>query len=270
MTRLTPEQEAEILNELKAKDDLNILSQACKHGSSSGLWVAWAILQNRTEPKIRSVIEKWQDTGGDFRKLRKMIMWDSLERILDWYKSNVPNYKEDFLPGLTYEQIEYQVKDLPFKLPQEIYDLYQWRNGSSGQSVIFVYHYFSPLEVGVGICDNEYFNYSETVDSRIKNLYPPYLFPVFETDTECFAVGASADEAETALVFNIGEGDEILAFNSLTTMLMAIAESYEAGVYRYTHREYENIDWEDMEKSGQIRLKYNIGTTRELYYRGGG
>jgi len=260
-----------ILNELKIADDLNILSQAFENSSSSGLRVAWAILQNRTEPKIQSVIEKWRVTGGGFSELRKMIMLDSLDRILDWYKSNVPNYIDDFLPGLTYEEIADPVKDLPFKLPQEVYDLYQWRNGSNYESgPIFIYHYFSSFKAALE--NNESFNYPEAVDRRIQDLYPPYLFPVFEFNRdEYFAVEGSLDQADTALVFimGLGGGEEKLVFNSLTTMIIAIAKSYEAGVYKYDPDRHD-MDWEDMEKSRQIRLKYNIGTTNKLFSVDGG
>ena len=252
-----------ILNELKIVDDLNILSQALKNGSSSGLRVAWAILQNRTEPKIQSVIEKWRVTGGGFSELRKMIMLDSLDRILDWYKSNVPNYIDDFLPGLTYEQIADQVKDLPFKLPQEVYDLYQWRNGNTSQLVVFIYHYFSPLEEALEMDQNDP---PDMVDIRTDSLYPPYLFTVFEFEGEYFAIEVSTDQTETALLFHIGAdgGGETLVFNSLTTMIMAIAQSYESGVYRYDP-ENERVDWEDEEKSRTIRLKYNVATTKQFY-----
>ncbi len=51
-------------------------------------------------------------------------------------------------------------------------------------------------------------------------------------------------------------------------MMMAIAESYEKGVYIY-NPEYNSVDWEDLKKSGEIRLKYNIGTAQRIYGEGG-
>jgi hypothetical protein len=51
-------------------------------------------------------------------------------------------------------------------------------------------------------------------------------------------------------------------------MMMTIAESYEKGVYIY-NPEYNSVDWEDMEKSKQIRLKYNLGTAKQIYGDGG-
>ena len=33
-------------------------------------------------------------------------------------------------PGLSYEEIDSRVADLPFKLPEEVYQLYRWKNGT--------------------------------------------------------------------------------------------------------------------------------------------
>lgn len=54
-----------------------------------------------------------------------------LERITSWFQANKPNIIQALQPGLSREQIEAQVQVLPFRLPEEVYQLYQWRNGSS-------------------------------------------------------------------------------------------------------------------------------------------
>ncbi len=256
-----------ILNELGIDDDLNLIPQALQDISGSSLWVACTILQNRAEPKIQQVIEKWQVSGGTFEQLRKMLLIDSLERIMTWHKNNVPNYKDDFLPGLTYEEIEEKVKNLPFQLPKEVYEIYQWHNGDPNESGKFLYYYYSTLERALE--NSEYVNNPEGVDFRIEYQLPPYLFPIFEFEGEYFAVEGNVNESEVSILFRIGsEGDESLAFNSLTTMMMAIAESYEKGVYSYDPAA-NRVYWEDIEKSGKIRLKYNFGTTSEIYQGGG-
>ncbi|TYQ31140.1 SMI1/KNR4 family protein [Pseudanabaena sp. UWO310] len=257
-----------ILNDIKINDDLNILSQSLQDNSASSFWVAYAILKNQLEPKIQKVIEKWKISRGTFRELLQMLLIDSLERILAWQNQNVPDYEDDFQQGLTYEEIEEKVKDLPFKLPREFYHLYQWRNGSSRESGIFLYLYHCPIEQALEY--NEYINYPESIGMRIEDNCSPYLFPLFDFDGEYFAIQGIANEVETSFVCHIGAdgGGEKLIFNSLTTMMMAIAESYESGVYIY-EPEYNSVSWEDMEKSGQIRLKYNIGTAKRIYGEGG-
>jgi len=56
---------------------------------------------------------------------------NALNRILNWLE-NHPLEKYALVdvlqPGLSYEEIERRVADLPFKLPEEVYQLYQWRN----------------------------------------------------------------------------------------------------------------------------------------------
>lgn len=55
-------------------------------------------------------------------------------------------------PGLSRDEIEDLVKDLPFKIPSEVYELYQWRNGARdgdlGQETAWLFGNltFKPLE----------------------------------------------------------------------------------------------------------------------------
>jgi cell wall assembly regulator SMI1 len=76
-------------------------------------------------------------------------MIDSLERILDWLQQNSLSSAAEFLPGLSFKEIEERVSDLPFKLPKEVYALYQWRNGTNSEANIFVYHYFLDLDTAL-------------------------------------------------------------------------------------------------------------------------
>ena len=54
---------------------------------------------------------------------------EELAYIFEWMEYTVPDLSEHYNPGLTREQIDKMVKDLPFKLSEEVYELYQWRNG---------------------------------------------------------------------------------------------------------------------------------------------
>ena len=57
---------------------------------------------------------------------------DALDRIVNWLQKH-PSEKyasvDVLQPGLSYEEID-RIADLPFKLPEEVYTLYQWRNGT--------------------------------------------------------------------------------------------------------------------------------------------
>ena len=58
---------------------------------------------------------------------------DALDRIVNWLEKH-PSEKyasvDVLQPGLHYEEIDRRVADLPFKLPEEVYEIYQWRNGT--------------------------------------------------------------------------------------------------------------------------------------------
>lgn len=53
-----------------------------------------------------------------------------LNTLIDLTRSQDPEVI-NLLPGLTSAQIARKTQDLPFELPEEIYQLYQWRNGLS-------------------------------------------------------------------------------------------------------------------------------------------
>ena len=54
---------------------------------------------------------------------------NNLKQIWDCIKQKAPEIKDLFQPGLKPEEIDEITKHLPFRLPEEVYELYQWRNG---------------------------------------------------------------------------------------------------------------------------------------------
>ncbi|MGB3755121.1 MAG: HEAT repeat domain-containing protein [Rivularia sp. (in: cyanobacteria)] len=56
---------------------------------------------------------------------------NALNRIVAcWKKNGNEKRVHHLMPGLSYAEIEELVQDLPIQLPPEIFELYQWRNGS--------------------------------------------------------------------------------------------------------------------------------------------
>ncbi|MDY6900698.1 MAG: hypothetical protein SWZ49_21860 [Cyanobacteriota bacterium] len=59
---------------------------------------------------------------------------EALKRISIWIEKH--QLEEDgktvpiLAPGLTREEIDFKVKDMPFVLSEELYQLYQWANGA--------------------------------------------------------------------------------------------------------------------------------------------
>ncbi|BAY87151.1 putative esterase [Calothrix parasitica NIES-267] len=58
---------------------------------------------------------------------------NALNRIFNWLEKH-PSEKyasvDVLQPRLSYEEIERRVADLAFELPEEVYELYQWKNGT--------------------------------------------------------------------------------------------------------------------------------------------
>ena len=57
------------------------------------------------------------------------IIQENLQRIWDCLVTKAPEITSLLQLGLKPEEIDEITKDLPFKLPEELYELYQWRNG---------------------------------------------------------------------------------------------------------------------------------------------
>lgn len=57
------------------------------------------------------------------------LLISSLEKILDIWQQDREDFIELLQPGLNVQDIQQYVSNLPFQLPQEVYQLYQWQNG---------------------------------------------------------------------------------------------------------------------------------------------
>jgi hypothetical protein len=148
---------------------------------------------------------------------------DALERILNWFQENKPDYPMSLQPGLTIEEIEEKVKNLPFKLPKEVYELYQWRNGICDEyEGFFEYYRFLPLKEA--LCEQQ-------LMSEAWGLSLPFgWFPLFYFEREYFsAIGAQEDTASSVIVKTYYEIDVV--YGSLTNMMQFIAECYLKNAY---------------------------------------
>ena len=148
---------------------------------------------------------------------------NALDRILNWFQQNKSSIIESLQPGLSIEEIEEKVKDLPFRLTQEVYELYQWRNGMIDDGSCFFSGYrFLPLEEGL--------EYSKNVGEYIDSLLPFGWLPLFEFNGGYFAIICSEEQTDKSLVLDTFEDIDIIQSN-LTNMILYIAECYETGAY---------------------------------------
>jgi hypothetical protein len=171
-----------------------------------------------------------------------------------------------FLPGLPLEEIEKKLGELPFCVSHEVYELYQWSNGTNSGHGIFVYHHL--LDIETALRYSQGINDSFWLEVREENEDPKYLFPIFDFDGEYFAVPGSNGLNATVPVFHVcgDDGSLSFAFTNLTNMMLAIAECFETGVYSV--RSDGNVEVKDEVKFGEVRLKHNPGSVERLYVEG--
>lgn len=144
-------------------------------------------------------------------------------------------------PGLSGERIEELTRLLPFRLPREIYALYQWRDGvppnrydtalfpSEGTDWVFV-----SLEDAITSYQSHSALAREYGGDDWEMLWHPRWFPVFENDvpTSLCVLGQDAT-VDTAPILDVDvEGfshDE--QYVSLTHLFQVVDECYETGAF---------------------------------------
>ncbi len=177
----------------------------------------------------------------------------ALEKITAWLQNNCPEGFATLRPGLTREEIEEEVPSLG--LPEEFYQLYQWKNGNQGQctspeALLFFGADFSPLKVDFLVSPREAaedYNciflfsldeYSLVLDLatwRTQNLQAPPLAMLW----------TNAEDIEI----------EEVVFTNITSMMWTLAEAFETGACWVDEEEWAG----DAELLKQIHQKYNSG-----------
>ena len=195
---------------------------------------------------------------------------DALDRILAWIQEHKPEYVSRFLPGLSLDELKTKLKPFPCHLPQELYTLYQWHNGISNDNWecgIFINHVFLDIDYALDQAMEGYINDPFQIDDRVEEDLPTYVFPFCGFEGEHFVVEGTDFESDSSPVYFMDQLGKIhLAFTSLTTMMLALAECYETGLYEIS--EEGLIEIVDEEAFGAVRLAYNPGTVPRIYDEG--
>ena len=156
-------------------------------------------------------------------RLAMSELTNALNIILNWFQYNKPSIVDALQPGLTIEEIEEKVKDLPFRLTQEVYELYQWRNGmiDDGSCFFTAFRFFS-LEEAI--------EESQIMKEAWGLSLPFGWFPLFEFEGEFFAVVGAEENTENSPILHTYHDIDI-SYRNLTNMMLYIAECYETGAY---------------------------------------
>lgn len=153
------------------------------------------------------------------------VLTETLDRLEYWLWQNHPGVAELLKPGLTSEEIDNQVQDLPIQLTQEIKQLYQWTNGCDLFFTPWQNEALSwmPLDKAIQYSYEQPYVASEFVMEKI-NIPNLVMFPEFE-ELVHFAV-CDGDESSPILTM-----DECFcagfAYSSITSMALTTLECYE-------------------------------------------
>ena len=205
------------------------------------------------------------------------VLTDSLNRIMQWLEENRPDYAESFLPGLSDEEIREKLSNVELELPEEIYELYRWRNGSQNgedsKSVIFpcmeymsldeaLEYYDDSVENTIDIFDEQDFQgIFELLDTKQINQYgdKKYLFPFYRSNCDFLAIFLSKERQYYSPIIYIDDVFELsFIYRYLTSMMQTLAEYLETGAH-YLDEEQEYYLNGNEEKMEPIFKKYNPG-----------
>jgi cell wall assembly regulator SMI1 len=214
--------------------------------------------------------------------LSKLI--EELVYIFEWLEYSIPDLSDRYKPGLTRQKIDTIVKDLPFKLSEEVYELYQWRNGeadlgyNNGDCIadfLFPDHHlhgslsipFSALQDSCSNYQNLWHLEQESMLDKPHDdfkLWDKMWFPLasMENKTMLCVIG-NLDPSPVYQIELAGFKTPLRIYKNLTSMLSVIAECCESDLYKIFPDEYEEtyfhikLDEEKHDLEKAIYQKYN-------------
>lgn len=184
---------------------------------------------------------------------------EALSRIMNWLNKHQPDYAASFLPGLKYSEIQTVEAEFGFKLPAEIYELYQWRNGTEedARAVCFPTMQFLPLSIAIEYSQewNEFILKEKKFIEESEWYETSPLFIFLQDNCDSCGIPLIDYQIEKSPVVVLGEGEmPDIFYTSLTDMMLTLAECYETGAYYLDEEEYI---CEDECKTARALRKYN-------------
>lgn len=246
---------------------LDLVINALKDSSQQVQLFAAKLLQENGGDKAKQALLAFSQL--DIISSKKIALKKVLDKILKILEEKVPNIASALQHGLTREEIDEITKDFSFKLPEEVYELYQWRNGISdyvgfGLTWNGIQGGFSPLAVAI----EDFYNLKQR--GCPSNFLRLFSF-IHYLGGDYYAV--SLDNA-THPIIHFTEDNEIAIQNflalqrfspSLTTLLYGIVECFQLNaIYTLTSSDgYSSLEF-NSEKVSNIIRKYNT-TNLKVY-----
>ncbi|NEO88310.1 MAG: SMI1/KNR4 family protein [Spirulina sp. SIO3F2] len=190
---------------------------------------------------------------------------EALNRIMNWLQEYQPDYAASFLPGLSRQEIDEITAPLNLYIPEEIYELYQWRNGRSVVPFIdtdlsrFEIYEFLPLKEAASVDSIKTINRSTSDGGFLTTEYKSKkFFPFIGRHPETCAVVISDKQEEKYPIVALPseEIEPSPCCASITVMMSICAEAYETEVF-YVKDEEPRFMHTDHVKLIELCDKYN-------------
>jgi hypothetical protein len=200
-----------------------------------------------------------------------MSLIASLDRIMSWMIANQPIYAESFLPGLSRQEIDSICEVIPGCLSEDIYQLYQWRNGTNEEYWRWMWNFhlhYQPLQEVVETCLAIIEIGSDDIGDDGCKFDGKYIFPFFHLEKNYYCTLISEGISESSVIVDLYAGggvmDIVLAFNSLTCMLEMLAEGLDTGVFFLD--EGNDFAWDQNKNDVQMLFyKYNASDVECIF-----
>jgi cell wall assembly regulator SMI1 len=182
-------------------------------------------------------------------------LMEELQYIWDWLEEINPdpslyNFR-CYQPGLSREQISNLTKDLPFTLPEEIYQLYQWKNGVSDEYdylydiFLFRDQVYNSVSIGFYSLQSAVQVYkklsqlSQSWKGTEFEFWNDNWFPIAGFESAMYLYLDCSVSPSTVIQW-AGENlpNNVRIYKNLTAMISVIAECCEMDVYQILPNEY--------------------------------
>ena len=142
-----------------------------------------------------------------------------------WLEREAPHLASSLQPGLSPEDMQRIMgpKSARYCIPEEVVELYAWRNGQAGNLPFFDVLRFQPFEDAVA--------YANLVEEYFNGAFPLMVFQELDYDAG-YQFRCGPEEQRSVPAYRWEHGDESIETPSLTNLLNAVAEGFEAGAFR--------------------------------------
>lgn len=155
---------------------------------------------------------------------------DHLDELVDLIETKGIQIGDDLKPGLTGEEINARTEGLPFRIPDELYELYSWHNGQDPNGVLPLFRgsYLISLEEAL----NDY-NLVQIYKEDPEDDFLSCCFPFAHDEGGIYVLPTSTQPMYPELnrpVIDIHEGIDVL-YTSFINMLVTIKTCFREGAY---------------------------------------